>query len=259
MKVQCPFCGVPIQYHKPTLPDDFKCPGCSKPFTLDTIARKKKDKEELLKRKLYETYVGSQRPCSSEPTVFQAILAIALAADTTHFRYEWETAGCPTTLNEIGETLSAIDYDPSVTVIFSSSNKDRRHSSARLLYLLSENHSNAFEGHVANLLQKDIVTIVANQLKEERDIKVVELLCWVLSYWYEHRAVQEVALNTLLHVVNNHGEAIFTTCGHSYIELLNKIIPEARKQFSFINRKFDSKKEATEAMKLLITNKLKTA
>lgn len=258
MKVQCPFCGVPIQHHKPTLPDDFKCPGCSKPFTLETIARKKKDNEELLKRKLYELYVGSQRPCSSEPTVFQAILSIGLAANTTHFRYAWETAGCPTTLNEIRDTLSAIDYDPSVTVIFSSSNKDRRQSSARLLYLLSENHSNAFEGHVANLLQKDIVTIVANQLNEERDMKVVELLCYVLSYWYEHRAVRDVALNTLLHVVNNHGEAIFTTCGSSYIEFLNKIIPEAREMF-FFNLKFKSKKEETEAMKLLITDKLKTA
>lgn len=89
MEIECPFCGVPIQYHKPTLPSDFKCPGCNKPFTTETIIRKKKDKEELLKRKLYELYNGSQRPCSSELSAFQAILTVALAADKTHFRYEW--------------------------------------------------------------------------------------------------------------------------------------------------------------------------
>lgn len=259
MKVACPFCGVPIQYHKPTLPDDFKCPGCNKPFTLETIARKKKDKTELLKQKLHELYNGSQRPCSAELSVFQAILLIALAAEKTHFRYEWETAGCPTTLNEIEDTLSAIDYDPNVTVIFSSSNKDRRQSTARLIYLLSEFHSDAFEGHTADLLKGDMVALIVNQLNEERDMKIVELLCFVLSYWSEHRAVQKVALSTLLSVVNNHGEAIFTTCGSSFIEFMNKIIPEARERFGFINLNFNSKLEAVEAMKSMMADKLKNA
>lgn len=259
MKVACPFCGVPIQYHKPALPSDFRCPGCSKPFTLDTIARKKKDKEELLKRKLHELYIGSQRPCSSELSVFQAILSIALALDKTHFRYEWETAGCPTTLNEIKDTLSSIDYDPNITVIVPSSGKDKRQSTARLLYLLSENHSDAFEGHVSHLLQKDIVTLIVDQLIEEQDMKVVELLCYVLSYWYEHRTVQDIALNTLLSVINNHGEAIFTTFGSSYVEFLNKIIPEARETFSFIDLEFKSHQEAAEAMKSLIADKIKNA
>lgn len=162
-------------------------------------------------------------------------------------------------MDEIKNTLSVIDYDPNVTVIFSSSSKDRRLSTARLLYLLSENHSDAFEGHVAHLLQGDMVTFIAKQLSEERDIKVEELLGYVLSYWYEHRAVQDVALNTLQAVANNHGVAIFTTCGSSYIEFLNKIIPEARKMFAFIDLEFKSQKEAAEAMKLLITDKLKTA
>jgi len=265
MKVQCPFCGVPIQYYKPTLPDDFKCPACSNPFTLETVSRKKKYKEELLKRKLHELYIGSQRPCSSGESIFQAILLIALAAGRTDLRDAWENADCPTTLDEIRNTLSlAVDYDPDEVIFLLSTNRERRQSAARLISLLAEFHSDAFEGHGAHMLQGDIVRLIRDQLSEERDMRVVELLCYVLSYWHEHMAVQDIALNTLLDVANSHGEAIFNApIVFSYIKFLHEIIPEAREMFSFIDLEFKSKfkshQEAVEALKLLLTDKLKTA
>jgi hypothetical protein len=77
-------------------------------------------------------------------------------------------------------------------------------------------------------------------------------------------AVQDVALNILLDVANNHGEAIFNApIVFSYIKFLHKIIPEAREMFAFIDLEFKSKfkshQEAVEALKLLLTDKLKTA
>jgi hypothetical protein len=187
-------------------------------------------------------------------------LLSALAAGRGDFRDSWETAGYPTMLPELENILSSIiDYNPDECVIFEFGNRAKRRSTARLIHLLSEFYSDAFEGHVADLLQGSIINLIANQLREEQDMKVVELLCYVLNHWSQHRNVREAAFDVLLSVVNNHEEAIFTTFGSSYLTFLYETIPEAREQFFMVDCKYESKHEAVEAIKAMITVKSKSA
>ena len=259
MKVECPFCGVPIQINKTTVPNDFKCPGCNKPFTSETIATIKKKNMKTCLSKLGDLYFGSKRPCSTRLSEYQAVLLMAIAADRSGFRFHWETAGYPTNLDEIENVLvSQIDYDPNRVAIFSSSNRDRREAAAYLLYLLAENHTNDLEGQVGHGIQEDIISLIVKVIDVECDMRIVELLCHVLTYWSGHRAVRKNALRIFLSVLENNGEAIWTGKGSSFLDFLGAIMPDTETRVLLLDFGSGAKHDRVNALKQLITDKLKS-
>jgi len=208
MNIKCPWCGVPIQYHKPPLPDGFECPGCGKEFSETTIEDKELGRIQKLKDSLYQLYESGIRSRSS---LFAWILLDAITNLRGNAANDWELSECPTKLKGLSEHLELQDYDPEHVAVFTSTKKYTKIASARLLRIILKTIQEKLDIEIESrlvFLQEEIIDLILTTLAKEKDIGIVEILCDALDGYTKNRIFQERGMKTIQKILDNHGRRL---------------------------------------------------